>query len=292
VSVERALLAGQHPVRLDYYDHSYEAVAILRWERVGAYPYWQGEYWNNTTLSGSPVLVRQDARLDFSWGTGSPAAGLPADNFSARWTRSSNFDASAYRFRVTVDDGVRLWVDDQLVIDAWVPGPPREITGDVGLSAGPHTVRVEYFENGLEARLAVRWEKVAAIAYPDWKAEYWGNNRLEGSPILVRNEPQPDRNWEEGAPAAGVPADNFSARWTKTLAFAAGQYRFYARADDGVRVKVGNQAVIDEWHLSSATTEYQATLVLNGTYPVVIEYFDSAITARVHVWWERIGDAP
>jgi hypothetical protein len=159
-SVERPLVAGAHPVRLEYYDRSYEAVAILRWERVGSNPYWHGEYWDNPTLSGSPRLVRDDPQLDFAWGDGSPDPSLPADNFSVRWTRAVPFDAGTYRFRVTVDDGVRLWVDNQPVIDAWVNGPPREITGDVGLAAGTHTVRVEYLEMGVEARLAVRWERL------------------------------------------------------------------------------------------------------------------------------------
>ena len=292
VVVERALAAGPHALRLEYYDQGFEAVAQLRWERTGPYPYWRGEYWANTTLIDQPVLVRQDARLDFSWGLGSPQAGIPPDNFSARWTRTSHFEAGTWRFRVTVDDGARLWVDDQLVIDEWVGGPPREITGTIGLSAGPHSVRVEFVEFAVEARLAVRWEMTTAVPYPDWKAEYFGNNRLEGAPVLVRNDPYPDFNWGLIAPAVGVPAEEFSVRWTKTVTLPAGLYRFHAFADDGVRMSVGPQRIIDEWHDSDGTTEYQAEAALSGAYPIVIEYYDSALTARVRVWWERIGDVP
>ena len=64
-------------------------------------------------------------------------------------------------------------------------------------------------------------------------------------------------------------------------------------ADDGVRIKVGNQTVLNEWHLASGTTEYITEVVLaQGAYPIVIEYFDSALTARVSAWWERVGSAP
>jgi hypothetical protein len=48
---------------------------------------WQASYWNNTTLSGSPVLVRSEANLNHDWGTGSPDPSVNADRFSARWIR-------------------------------------------------------------------------------------------------------------------------------------------------------------------------------------------------------------
>ena len=289
VNVERALLAGAHPVRLEYYDRINEAVALLRWERVAAYPYWRGEYWANTTLGGSPLVTRNDIGLDFTWGSGGPGANLPADNFSARWTQASQFDGGAYRFHVTVDDGARLWVDDQLVVDTWPGGGVREVTGDIGLTTGPHTVRVEFVEYGGEARLAVRWEKIAGLAYPDWKAEYWSNPNLQGAPVLARNDPQPDFNWGLGAPGAGVPADNFSARWTRTLNLTPGTYRFQAVADDGVRVTVGPLRIIDEWHPSDGATEYRGEVGLTAPVVVVIEFFDNTLTARIKVTWERLG---
>lgn len=291
VSVEVALAAGARPMRLEFFDREYEAVAKLRWERVGPYPYWQGEYWANDSLNGAPALTRQETRLDFAWGNGSPAAEIPADHFSARWTRTSDFGAGAYRFRVTVDDGARLWVDDQLVVDAWAGGAVREVTGEVGLAAGPHTVRVEFVEYIVEARLAVRWEKIPALSFADWKAEYWANPHLQGTPALVRNDRQPGRDWGQGAPAAGLPEDNFSIRWTRALTLEAGLYRFRVVADDGVRVRVGNLVVIDEWHPNDGTTAYQAEVMLSGPQVIVIEYYDSAFAARLDVQWERLTGA-
>lgn len=58
-------------------------------------------------LSGSPALVRQDGDIDFDWGNGAPGPGVPADNFSVRWTNTLRLDKGNYRFTVETDDGMR-----------------------------------------------------------------------------------------------------------------------------------------------------------------------------------------
>jgi PKD repeat protein/uncharacterized protein YraI len=107
---------------------------------------WKGEYYANRELQGDPVLVRDDAEIKFDWGTGSPAPEVPPDNFSARWTISRELPAATYRFNIWVDDGVRMWIDDVLIIDGWVEGATRNYIADVNLAQGTHHVRVEYFE--------------------------------------------------------------------------------------------------------------------------------------------------
>jgi len=57
---------------------------------------WRGEYYNNRYLTGNPALVRNDQAIDFQWGKGAGATGLPSDNFSARWTRKVTFDRGLY----------------------------------------------------------------------------------------------------------------------------------------------------------------------------------------------------
>ena len=107
---------------------------------------WLGEYYANTDLVGGPVVTRQDAAIDFSWGTGSPAGGIPADGFSVRWTRTVPLEAGRYRFRATVDDGIRVFLDSVLIIDSWRDGGQRELTADREVGAGNHSLRVEYYE--------------------------------------------------------------------------------------------------------------------------------------------------
>jgi hypothetical protein len=68
-------------------------------------------YFGDIALT-TPSLARVDPTINFDWGAGSPGDGIPADHFSARWTRSVQLAAASYAFTVTSDDGVRLYVDD------------------------------------------------------------------------------------------------------------------------------------------------------------------------------------
>jgi PA14 domain len=125
---------------------------------------WKGEYFNNTTLTGSPAMAQDNGSsfLNFDFGTGSPGAacGLSADFFSARWTRTVNFGSGLYRFSATGDDGVRLYVDGQLKIDKWILQGPTTYTTDMELTAGDHEVKLEYFEGGGPGLALLFWRVV------------------------------------------------------------------------------------------------------------------------------------
>ncbi len=121
---------------------------------------WTGLYYNNTGFSGTPTIVRQDASIDFNWGFGSPATGINNDGFSVLWTAAPYFNGGTYRFYATSDDGVRIYVDDKLVVDGWGVHPAQGYFGDTYLAAGYHTVRVEYFEQSENALIKVSWSKL------------------------------------------------------------------------------------------------------------------------------------
>ncbi len=127
----------------------------------------KGEYFANTTLSGTPALTRSDTDIDFDWGNGSPGDGIPADGFSARWTGTVTAPATAaYTFAATSDDGSRIYLDGKLVVDNWGDhGAQTATSSPVQLTAGePHTLRVEYYENAGGASVSVGW---AAPGLPD-----------------------------------------------------------------------------------------------------------------------------
>jgi hypothetical protein len=250
---------------------------------------WSAEYFANRNLSGAPALTRRDAAINFTWGSGSPDPSFPADSFSARWTGSTNFDLGVYRFHVIVDDGARLWVDGNLLIDGWESESTRELTQDLGLTRGEHSLRLEYFENRVTATVRLYWEKLSKPSFPDWKAEFWRNTDLSGTPVLIRNDPQVNFDWGSKAPAVGVPADRFSARWTRTETLSSGLYRFSLRANDGVRFYIDGTRLVDEWHPSDGTTVYTVERGLSGACVLRVDYYEDSGQARISLSWERLA---
>ncbi len=258
-------------------------------------PTWRGEYFNNATLSGAPALTRADADINFRWGTGSPGAGIPNDRFSVRWTRYVYFpDDGVYRFTLTSDDGARLFLDDQMAIDAWYDHEAKTFVVDRSLRAGHHLLRLEYYDNVGDAQVQLAWEAVSKQepTTSDWRGEYFNNRDMLGDPVLVRSDRAINFDWGSGSPQPGVVNnDNFSARWTRTLNLPSGIYRFRATVDDGVRVYVNNQLVIDQWRTGPAATFTSADVQLSGRTSLRVDYFDATDLARVQVVYERGGGA-
>jgi hypothetical protein len=159
-TAELVLAGGPHEIVVEYYEHTGVAVARLSWARVSdEIAGWQGEYFGDRWLSGEPVLIRDDANIDFDWGYGSPAPGIPADGFSVRWTRTARLESGLYRFTTRTDDGVRLWVNGHLLINEWYDQASRSHSGTV-YASGDVPIRLEYYENGGAASARLTWTRV------------------------------------------------------------------------------------------------------------------------------------
>ena len=122
-----------------------------------------GQYWlseGGPGAYGERVLSRIDETVDFDWGDGSPDPALPTDDFSVRWTGTLTPSVDGvHEFITTTDDGVRLWVDGVLLIDAWVEQPPTEYAGSLFLEGGvPVLIRMEYYESGGGAVARLEWQ--------------------------------------------------------------------------------------------------------------------------------------
>ncbi len=247
---------------------------------------WRGEYYNNPTLSGAPALVRDDANINFDWGTGAPGSGVNPDYFSVRWTSYAYMDGGDYTFYATSDDGVRVWVDEQIAIDQWGAHPATTYSGYKSLSAGYHSIRMEYYDNTGQAVAKLWWERGGGQTITDWRGEYYNNTWLGGGPALVRNDVNLNFDWGYGSPAAEVTPDNFSVRWTKSTYFSStGNYTFWATVDDGVRVWVDSALIIDRWYQQSRTTHTGNIYLTAGNHQVRVEYFEAAGSALCSVSW-------
>jgi hypothetical protein len=107
----------------------------------------------------SLALTQNTALIDFDWGGRSPDSAVRVDNFSARWQGDFDMSAGQYDFTVVVDDGMRLYVDGELVIDRWIDQPPTTYTVTRLLSSGRHRIVMEYYERGGGAVARLSWVK-------------------------------------------------------------------------------------------------------------------------------------
>lgn len=123
----------------------------------------KAEYFNNTKLEGKPVLERIDKQLDFDW-PWSPGEGVSEDQFSIRWTGFLKSDIAFEGWLgLSSDDGIRMWVDEVLIIDNWSKGSTNIVTSPFPIEAGKkYKIRIEMWEGGWGARAHFRWnlEKV------------------------------------------------------------------------------------------------------------------------------------
>lgn len=140
-----------------------------------------GEYFDamNFTL---PSFTRVDPAVDFNWATGSPDPSMGNETFSVRWTGwVQPLYSETYTFHTVTDDGVRLWVDGQLVVDRWVDQASTEWTGTIALAANQmYEIRMEYFENGDQAAAQLRWSSASQALETIPESRLWVRDCGEG----------------------------------------------------------------------------------------------------------------
>lgn len=231
---------------------------------------WRGAYYANQTFSGTPALIRNDAEINFNWGAGSPAPNIPNDHFSVQWDRNITLDSATYFFYAYSDDGVRVYLDDILIIDAWQGTSNRVYYAFVSAGAGTHTMHVDYYENEGDAQIQVSWQIRNESA---WIGEYYRNKDLDGAPYFIRQDNAISFDWGSGGPNGLNQSSDYSIRWLNIYDFNSGLYNFTAKSDDGVRVYVDNTILINEWHNNDTSQTYQNSINLSGEHLVTVEYY-------------------
>jgi hypothetical protein len=273
---------------------------------VGSTTGFVGAYFANKTLAGA-AIYRADPTINFSW-AGAPLSGIPADGFSARWTGRLVAPASGtFTFTTTSDDAVRLWVGTTLLVDHWANHGTAADSKTISLTAGAsYNIRMEYFDQSGTGVAKLAWKGPgiatattipASVMHTDsngLSATYFKNTTLTGAPALTRLDPNVDYSWGTSAtPSSLVGTDNFSIRWTgKLLPVATGVHTFTVNANDGVRLWVGNQLLIDSWKNQAVTNQTGTITLTAGTsYPIRLEYYDQKHPAAAHLYWSYPGAA-
>ncbi|MEC0171219.1 glycosyl hydrolase, partial [Paenibacillus graminis] len=168
----------------------------------------QGEYFKNMTLSGTPVLVRNDAVVNFNWRQAAPDSSLGVDSFSIRWTGLIKPSYSeTYTISTTSDDGIRVWIDGTAVISSWTKQSGTERTGNITLKAGQlYDIKVEYYENAGDANIRLMWQSPSQTkATVPTSALYVNTSAASSSKTLLAVAPTPAATLAPTPAATPVP---------------------------------------------------------------------------------------
>jgi alpha-D-xyloside xylohydrolase len=132
-----------------------------------------GEYYEGMNFDRL-FTTRADQKIDFDWGEGAPMQGMTQDTFSIRWKGQVVApETGEYTFNTRTDDGVRLYVDNKLIVDYWQDQAPLIQSGKIFLEAGKkYEIKFEYYENAMGAVAQLRWiipseKKVSDVKLPD-----------------------------------------------------------------------------------------------------------------------------
>lgn len=269
---------------------------------------WDTQYFGNTSLSGTSqtfCTTNNQLNLGINWGTGSPVGGIGSDNWSASFTTNLSLaTAGTYRFTANYQDGVRLYINGQLVINAVSSdiATSQTSTGDYyyGFAGSSVSVRLEYVNFTGNANLSLNWALTQAGGSPivsgnPWTVEYFNNSTFTPPSVVGATLPAGPLAIDFGfnAPAPGINQDGWSSRFTRAVNFSTGGLvNFEARADDTVTVRVNGTAVTASApYFAGEGTIYRGSITVPvGLSTIVVEHSDIEAQAYVYVSWSGGGD--
>ncbi|MEH1839060.1 MAG: PA14 domain-containing protein [Nostoc sp.] len=264
----------------------------------------KAEYYDNIDFTNLKQ-TRTDPTINFNWGLASPDPSISADTFSVRWTGQVEAKYSeTYNFYTTSDDGVRLWVNGQQIINKFVNQSATEYSGAIALVAGQkYDIKLEYYENKYDAVSQLSWSSSSQTKeiipqsqlYSNvkissngngLKAEYYDNIDFTNLK-QTRTDPTVNFNWGLASPDPSINGDTFSVRWTgQVQAKYSETYNFYTTSDDGVRLWVNGQQIINKF-VNQSATEYSGAiaLVAGQKYDIKLEYYENKYDAVSQLSW-------
>jgi hypothetical protein len=223
-----------------------------------------GDYYDNMDFT-SYVLTRVDPTVNFDWASGSPDPAIGADTFSVRWTGEVEpLYSETYTFYTVSDDGVRLWVNSQLLVDAWVDQSPTEYSGTIALTAGvKYDIQMDYYENA-----------GGAVAQLLWSSASQAKVIIPQSQLYEATGPTPPGQASNPNPTNGATDISVDADLSWTAGSGATSHDVYFGTSSPGTFQ-GNQ---------TATTFEPGTLANDTTYYWRIDEVNAAATTTGNVW--------
>jgi hypothetical protein len=288
---------------------------------------WQAEYWNYTTwrndmssmADGTGVYRTTLPELNFYYASGVKPNPSTSENFYARFKSTVTLQARQYTFRIQRNNGVRIWVGGQLVVDKDVPnvGDPatwvdwsqdqiketwfdRKFTA----TAGTHQVVVEFVDTSGSALLNVFLIDTAdPLASASWNAEFWNyttwyndmSGMADGTGVWRTTYPSLAFYYASGAKPNAAVSENFYARFKSTVYLENKPYVFRISRDNGVRVWVDGVIAVDKdvpkigdpatWTSTTDTNWFERayTPPSTGLHQIVVEWVDASGAAQLYL---------
>ncbi len=260
------------------------------------------EYWNNETFTGTPKLTTQTPNINFNWLNSSPLTyddNPTRDNFSARYTGNLSVpQTGSYTFGAEYDDGVRIYVNNVLVLDAWnaagtTYGTPVTLTAGVNA-----TVKVEYHDATGTAKIRLLAKSPMApdgqLADGAWfssapkqlsnnglTADYYRATDANGTfpTALMVSGVETSFNFESsrglGSKVPGATVYPDLVRYKGLIKVpTTGSYKFTANQVGGLRISINNQQIVNNWSKDASYSESTAiTLTAGSSVPIQIDYW-------------------
>jgi hypothetical protein len=242
----------------------------------------------------------------------SPDPAIAPTTYSVRWTgQVQSKYTDSVTFYTFTDDGVRLIVDDKVLIDNWTDHGMTEDAATIPLTAGQkYNLRLEFYNNGGSANARLSWGSqcqakeiipttqlftiyAGGVCQPPvagsgtgLKGEYYDAIDFT-DPKLVRLAENVNFDYGPNSPDPSIGADTFSIRWTgQVMPRFTGPLDFHALSDDGVRLWVDGQLIIDSW-VDHGTEEDTGTITLNAgqKYDLRVDYKEKGGNALIKLLW-------
>jgi len=280
----------------------------------GLQVYWYDSIGSQSSLSGvdwsTPDRMTRADIVNWQSTSAPWEPGAPHDYFAVRVVGTVRAHADGvYRFRLGSDDGSRLYINDHVIVDNDGLHGMQYREGTVELEAGYHPLEILFFERTGTAGLHLEWRPpgqsswatVPATAFADLDAKievdwYYTDhaiNRLEdidwANPDLTTSEVQinwPNRSGSGFLPDS--PDERFALRAkTRLIVPESGLYRFELGSDDGSRLRISGQTIIEQNRLQSFRWEAAEVYLTEGATDLEVLFFENTGYAGLVLMWQK-----
>ncbi|PKG22098.1 PA14 domain-containing protein [Niallia nealsonii] len=295
------LTKGNHSIRTDYYEDTGNASLFAE---VLPFGEWIGYYYNNVSLKGAPedskIYPSSNDSLTFDYGYGRPSDKVKYNNYSAKFYTVKRMEEGDYLIKAKADDGIRVYIDGEKVVDEWKSGYNGNLAVKVPIkdtsssTKDIHEIRVEYFEGTGKSALDFSIKPSnAELSTKDWYATYYNNTSIGGTFYENRVE-NIAFNWGIKAPIENIHFNRFSARFEKSLTVDENKdYFLHAYADDGLRMYADNSKAIDSWSTGGKFSSAVLPNLTKGNHSIRTDYYEdtgnASLFAEVLPFGEWIG---